>query len=590
MTTRRFTYDTQTFRLDGKPMTIRCGELHFMRIPRPYWRDRLRKARAMGLNAVCAYLFWNAHEPQPGEFVFDGQADAAEFVRMAQEEGLWVLLRPGPYVCAEWDLGGLPSWLLRHEDIRLRCMDERYTQAARRYLLRVGQELAGLTVNRGGPILMVQVENEYGAFGNDRRYMQFVRDTIIDAGFDDVPLFTCDWPDERRLRAGAVEGTLKVANFGSGAANAFQVLRAYQPNAPMMCGEFWCGWFDQWGKARNGSDALTFIDDLRWMVENGASFSLYMFHGGTSFGHSAGANTYETFAPTVSSYDYWACLDEAGRPTRKFHAVRELLQPLADQPLPELPAPQPMIEIPPFRPTERAALLEHLPKPIRDVQPRPMEHYGQDYGVIVYRTDITGLPPGELIIRDVHDYAHVRLNGRHLATLDRRLKQDRVRLDDIPMDRAILEIVVDTLGRVNFGPFLADRKGITCHVELTGMTLMDWEVFPFPSDRMLPTLRYTPVQAGSAEPVGPAFYRATVELTEVGDTFLDMRAWGKGMVWVNGHNLGRFWSIGPQQTLFCPGCWLRSGQNEIVIFDMDAAEPQPIAGLRDPILNEPRDA
>lgn len=587
MNLRRFDYDDVTFRLDGKPLAIRCGELHFMRIPREYWRDRLRKARAMGLNAVCAYLFWNAHEPQPGEFVFEGQADAAEFVRMAQAEGLWVLLRPGPYVCAEWDMGGLPAWLLADPDIRLRCMDERYTAAAHRYLLRVGQELAPLTINRGGPILMVQVENEYGAFGNDTAYMAFVRDAIVEAGFDDVPLFTCDWPNERRMHAGAADGCLKVANFGSKAEEGLATLRAYQPRGPLMCGEFWCGWFDQWGKARNGSESLAFTEDLRWMVESEASFSLYMFHGGTSFGFSAGANIYNGFAPTVTSYDYWACLDEAGRPTAKFDAVRKLLASSADSPLPELPAPMPMIQIPPFRPTEMAALLEQLPQPVRAVQPKPMEMFGQSYGVIVYRTEIAGLPPGELIIRDVHDYAQVRLNGRHIATLDRCLGQDRVRIDKVPTDRATLEIIVDTLGRVNFGPFLADRKGITQQVELAGMTLMNWEVFPVSLDDFLSSLRYS---GGGGTLAGPGFYRAELDLSEVGDTFLDMRAWGKGMVWINGHNLGRFWSIGPQQTLFCPGCWLRTGCNEVVVFDMDATEPQMLTSLTEPILNELQDA
>jgi beta-galactosidase len=359
-----------------------------------------------------------------------------------------------------------------------------------------------------------------------------------------------------------------------------------------MCGEFWCGWFDQWGKSRNGSDSLAFTEDLRWMIDNDASFSLYMFHGGTSFGFSAGSNVYGTLAPTVTSYDYWACLDEAGRPTAKFDAVQKLLAPRADKPLPPLPAPTPLITIPRFSPNRVALLADNLPAAIHDVQPRPMEMYGQSHGLMVYRTEIGGLPPATLAVRDVHDYAHVSVNGSHVATLDRRLKQESVKLEQIPEGRATLEIIVDTLGRVNFGPELVDRKGITRYVALGEMTLMNWDVFPVPLHRAyIESLRFGPLANGDSanlEPQrGPAFYKATINLSTAGDTFLDMRQWGKGMVWVNGHNLGRYWSIGPQQTLFCPGCWLHAGQNDVVVFDMESAEStRSLAGVADPILND----
>lgn len=593
---RSFRIAGQQFLLDDQPFQIRCGEMHYLRVPQPYWRDRLKKARAMGLNSVCAYVFWNAHEPRPGEFDFAGQRDVAAFVRMAQEERFWVILRPGPYCCAEWDFGGLPAWLLATPDIRVRCSDRRYTDAARRYLLRLGRELAPLTITRGGPILMVQVENEYGAFGHDKDYMRLVRDTIREAGFDDVPLFTCDWPQPDTMHAGSIEECSAVANFGSRAEQNITRFRQLRPDAPPMCGEFWSGWFDHWGGRRQGNaDPTQPAADMKWMLDNGVSFSLYMFHGGTSFGFSAGANHYDDYAPTVTSYDYWAPLDEAGRPTAKFHAFRELLagyQPPGTT-VPDLPPPLPApMQTPQIELTESAGVFDNLPEAIRSPQPQPMEALGQSYGMILYRADISGLGSGErgeatLRVIEPHDYALVYLDGRLVGTLDRRKHETTLKLTGITRGQGpcCLDILVDAMGRVNFGSNILDRKGITQHVSIDHrFVVMNWSIYPLSLDEAhLGRLRWTSAGAAGDR---PAFFRGTLKLAQVADTFLDLRGFSRGMVWVNGHNLGRYWRIGPQQTLYLPGCWLREGDNQVVVLDLRPRGTRMLRGLAEPILDD----
>lgn len=581
---RTFASDTQHFLLDGQPLRLFSGEMHYFRVPREYWRDRFRKARAMGLNAICTYMPWNLHEPEPGMFDFTGMLDVATFLREAQEEGLLAILRPGPYICAEWDFGGLPPWLLRVPDIKVRCADTRFVEAAKNWIARVGQELSPLICAAGGPIVMVQVENEYGAFGNDKPYLEILRQATLDAGFVDLPLFTCDWATPHHLAAGGLAGCIAVANFGSRSAMHIDALRRLRPGQPAMCGEFWCGWFDAWGTPRNGGATVEqSAAELQALLDTGASFNLYMFHGGTNFGFTAGANAKQEYVPTVTSYDYHAPLDEAGRMTPKYFAFRDLLarhQPpgvvLPPVPL-ELPEP---ITIPAFEFPESAALLANLPPPVHCPQPRPMEAFGQSHGLILYRTNIAGLGAQELRIMDVHDYAVVFLNGAKIATLDRRRRECAVTIDALPEGDAVLDILVDTTGRVNFGHQLLDRKGITDRVEYGDLTLMDWQVFLLPLDAThLRSLQFTPEDAA-----GPAVHRGSFLLERPGDTFLHPGQWKRGAAWVNGHALGRFWNIGPQETLFVPGCWLRAGRNEVIVFDLETDGRRSLAGLDAPIL------
>lgn len=577
-----FSIGETEFLLDGQKLQIRCGEIHAPRVPKEYWEHRLRMCKAMGLNTVCAYLFWNMHEPRPGEFNWTGQADAAEFCRIAQQQGLWVILRPGPYSCAEWEMGGLPWWLLKHEDIRLRTRDPRYLDAARRYLKEVGRVLAPLQVSRGGPILMVQVENEYGFYGKDSEYMGDLRQSLIESGFD-VPLFACNPP--QHLRDGYRADLFPVVNFGSDPAGGFKALRGILPKGPLMCGEFYPGWFDTWGSPHHTGNMARYLADLEYMLKAGASFSIYMAHGGTTFGFWTGAD--RPFKPDTSSYDYDAPISEAGWPTDKFHKTRELFARylLPGETIPEPPARNPLQQIHQVEVTECAPLWENLPAGFNTNIPANMERHDQGFGCVLYRTTLSPGPEGILEAKSVHDIGQVFLDGQRIGVMDRRGNRFRVKLP-ARTTPARLDLLVEAMGRVNFGAEVHDRKGLHAPVlfkpaggeprELTG-----WQVFPLPLDNaMLASLRYT-----SRKTNGPAFWRANLRVEHAHDTFLDVRPWGKGFVWVNGHNLGRFWNIGPQQTMYVPGPWLKPGDNEVIVLDLLGPDRPVLQASVEPILN-----
>jgi len=579
--THTFAIGDSGFLLDGRVVQIRCGEIHAARVPREYWRHRLQMARALGLNTVCAYLFWNQVEQTQGRFDWSGQADAAQFCRIAQEEGLWVILRPGPYSCAEWEMGGTPWWLLRNGDVKLRTRDPAYLGAAEKYLGEVGRVLAPLQVTRGGPILMVQVENEYGLFGSDAAYMGEIRQALIGAGFD-VPLFACNPPSG--MRNGLRADLFQAANFGKDPVANFAKLREIQPKGPLFCSEFYPGWFDTWGEAHHTGDTVHFLADLKAMLDAGASFSIYMVHGGTTFGLWSGCD--RPFKPDTSSYDYDAPISEAGWTTDKFFRTRELfaryLQP--GESLPEPPARNPVITFAPVAAREAAPVFGNLPAAVDDAQPRSMEAYGQGYGCILYRASVPAGAAALLEAAGIHDFGYVYLDGRRVGVLDRRGGGARLQLP-AREQASTLDILVEPMGRINFGPEMADRKGLVGPVSVGGSALAGWRIYPMPLDQaMLGGLRYDVAGKGA----GPAFWRASVDLAVPGDTFLDLRGWGKGVVWMNGHCLGRFWDIGPTQTAYAPGCWLRAGANEVVILDYDGPRDPVVAGLAAPILDQLR--
>ena len=575
-----FVIGTNDFLLDGQKFQIRCGEIHAARVPREYWRNRLQMAKAMGLNTVCAYLFWNQIEPAPGKFDWSGQTDVAEFCRIAQEEGLWVILRPGPYSCAEWEMGGLPSWLLKNDDLQLRTRDPRFMTAAKNYLREVGKKLAPLQITHGGPILMVQVENEYGSYGKDSGYMGEMRQAMLGARFD-VPLFACNPPGD--LKNGWRDDLFPVVNFGSNPAKAFKVLREILPQGPLMCGEFYPGWFDTWGAPHHLGNTPQYLADLEYMLTNGESFSIYMAHGGSTFGLWSGAD--HPFKPDTSSYDYDAPISEAGWPTDKFFKTRELFSQhlLPGEKIPELPATNAAISISPVEATECAPMLVNLPKAIDDTQPQTMEQYNQGHGCVLYRTTISAGEVATLEADSVHDFGFVFLDGQRVGAMDRRTNNFKVTLPAREKPTT-LDILVEAMGRVNFGAGIHDRKGLYAPVKLGDTELTGWQIFNLPlDDKMLAHLKFSEAKTNSNS---PAFWRATVNIENLGDTFLDMRPWGKGVVWVNGHCLGRFWNIGPTQTMYVPGSWLKHGKNKIMILDLSGPEKPVVAALDHPILDE----
>jgi beta-galactosidase len=577
-----FGWQGEHFLLDGKPFQIISGDMHYARVPRQYWRDRMRKMKAMGLNTLTTYVFWNLHEPQPGQFDFTGNLDIAAYVRMAQEEGLWVIARPGPYVCTEWEFGGFPAWLLKTPDMKVRSADPRFLKAAENYMKQVGQQLAPLQITRGGPVIMVQVENEYGSFGSDKVYMNAVRRMIVDAGFD-VTLFTSDG-DPSKLAAGTLPDVLSVINFGAkdSPEKKFAIYDKFRQDVPRMCGEFWVGWFDSWGDKHETVASQKAAKGLDWMLQRGISVNIYMFHGGSTFGYMNGANKYNIYKPIISSYDYDSPLDEAGRPTEKYFALRDVIKKYlpAGMVLPELPTPLPMIEIPRFELRESANLNSALGQPVRSARPQSMETVGQDYGFILYRKRLERAAKGTLEINEARDYALIYQGDKKLGVLDRRLKQNSLYVE--LSTTAPLDILVENMGRVNFGPqMVTDRKGITEKVTLEGEELTGWEIYPLPLADMA-GLKF------SAEPKsGPAFYRGAFKLTSIGDTYLDMRGWGKGCVWVNGHNLGRYWRMGPQQSLFVPAGWLKKGGNKIIVLDLDTGRSRSVQGIKELVFDTP---
>jgi len=570
------------FLLDGKPFVIISGSMHYPRVPRPYWRDRMRKMRALGLNTLCTYIFWNLHEPQPGNFDFTENLDVAAYIRAAQEEGLWVILRPGPYICSEWDFGGLPSWLLSTPGLKVRTTDPRFLDAAAKYLHKVGEQLAPLQITRGGPIIMAQVENEYGSFGQDHDYMNAVRQTIRDAGFD-VTFYTSDGSSRPELQGGAFPDLPAAINFGQGDPSPeFARFAKSRQGVPRMCGEYWDGWFDHWGEMHHVTSPEEAARGVDWMLARGISVNLYMVHGGTSWGFMSGANFDGTYQPDISSYDYDAPIDEAGRPTRKFILIREAIAKYlpAGTRVPELPPPLPVVEVPRFELSEGAALDDLLGDPVHSDQPLAMEALGQQYGFVLYRRRMSKRLKGLLEVDELRDYAVVLQGARKLGVLDSRLKQRSLEVD---LKRGeSLDILVENMGRVNFGPHMVDdRKGIVGKVTLAGSELIGWENFILPMTDLSP-LRFSPLSTKLS-----AFFRGQFELSSLGDTFLDMRAWGKGYVWVNGHNLGRFWRIGPQQCLFLPSAWLKEGTNQVVVFDLEPSGHRTLQGLKNAIWLTP---
>lgn len=562
------------FLFNGKPIQLLCGEMHYPRIPKEYWEDRIVRAKAMGLNTISAYVFWGFHERTPGVFDFTGQADIAEFVRLAAKHDMFVLLRPGPYVCAEWDYGGYPWWLMQEKNMEIRSRDPKFIEYCARYLKKLGEQLAPYSINNGGNIVMVQVENEYGSYSNDKVYLAALADAIRAAGFN-APLMTCDGGGQ--LEAGHLKGTFTTVNGVLGDEIKRRVDPFY-PGGPYFVAEFYPAWFDVWGKHHSRVDLKNPTAQLDWMVANDVSVSLYMFHGGTNFAYTNGANNSNGYEPQPTSYDYDAPLGEWGNAYPKYWAFRAAIQKHRTDSLPPVPANNPRIAIEQITLTESAPLSSVFRGTVVSDTTLTMEELGQDFGYVHYQTTID--KGGKLVIRDLRDYAVVLLDGVQIGSLDRRYLQNSIVLPK----GGRLELLVENVGRVNFGSeLLRNRKGITDEVLLDGKSLRGWQITPLP----LYKETFAGVKFSKNDIVGqPALYRGTFSLQTLGDTFLDMRGFTKGAVWINGRSIGKYWAIGPQQTLYVPAPWLKKGKNEVVIFAMEPSTTRTFGALNLPILDE----
>ena len=613
-----FTIGDKTFLLNGQPFVVKAAEVHYPRIPRPYWEHRIQMCKALGMNAVCIYIFWNIHEQQEGQFNFTDNNDVAEFCRIAQKNGMYVIVRPGPYVCAEWEMGGLPWWLLKKKDIKLRERDPYFMERVKIFEQKVGEQLKPLTIQNGGPIIMMQVENEYGSYGEDKPYVSEIRDCLRSIYGKELELFQCDWSSN--FEKNGLDDLTWTMNFGTGANidEQFRRLGQLRPNAPKMCSEFWSGWFDKWGARHETRPAKDMVDGMDEMLSKGISFSLYMTHGGTSFGHWAGANS-PGFAPDVTSYDYDAPINEWGLATPKFWELRKMMEKYNDgKKMPAVPkAPMPIITVPKFELMEFSSIFngyDGMKLPIQKGSGlMTFEEMDFGWGCMLYTTALPDISEPSIISADFHDYAQIFINGKYIGKVDRVKNEKSLTLPPVKKGDE-LEILVEAMGRINFGRAIKDFKGIVSDVTLTSVIdhiettwkPQGWINVALPDsyekavDAFVHNNDFTkPEKDGQRLGKKPqwnidgldlvnkrGYYRGYFDLKKVGDTFLNFETWGKGQVWVNGHAMGRIWSIGPQQTLYVPGCWLKKGKNEVIVLDIVGPSERVVWGQAEPELNK----
>lgn len=573
------------FIIEGRPIQIISGAIHYFRVVPEYWADRLTKLKAGGFNTVETYVPWNFHEPNEGEFNFEGMANLQQFIEIAGEIGLYVIIRPSPYICAEWEFGGLPAWLLADPGMRLRCYHMPFLAKVDAYYDELIPRLVPLLSTNGGPIIAMQIENEYGSYGNDKKYLNYLKEALINRGID-VLLFTSDGPGDFMLQGGMVPGVWASANFGSDPTGAFKKMNEYQPDQPLMCMEYWNGWFDHWGKEHHTRGAQEVANVLDEMLTAFASVNFYMFHGGTNFGFYNGANFHDKYEPTITSYDYDVLVSESGDVTEKFHAVREVISKYVELGPLELPEPIARRSYGTVQMTEQAKLLtslNRLSSPVQSTCPEPMELLGQNYGFIMYATHITG-PRSEsrLNLQEVRDRAMIFVDGAYVGTIER-WKSDQEVVFAVPPEGVTVSILVENMGRVNYGPRLKDPKGITEGIRFGQQFLYDWTIHSLPMED-LTNLAFEPIN--QTESNEPSFFRGEFQVDEPADTFLNMTGWTKGVAYINGFNLGRYWEIGPQDTLYIPAPLLRKGKNEITLFELHGCLSSNVMLQDHPVLNK----
>ncbi len=558
----------EDFILNGKKIKLISGGMHYFRVVPEYWRDRLEKIKALGCNCVETYVAWNVHEPKKGQFNFSGMADLGKFIKLAQELGLYVIVRPSPYICAEWELGGLPAWLIADYNMHLRSNYEPYMKHVREYYHELFKILTPLQVTHGGPIIMFQVENEYGAYGEDTSYLVAMRDLMIECGVD-VPFISSDGPWDDYLSCGEIPGVLQSANFGSKGHEQFGILRKKIGNKPLMCMEFWVGWFDAWGDEKHHiGDPYEHAKDLDEILSEG-SVNIYLVIGGTNWGFMNGSNYYDVLTPDVTSYDYDALLTEDGQVTEKYKIFQEIIGKYTELPEVKLSTEIKRKEYGSVELKESMKLFDALPyisEPVKDHYPVTMEKIGQSYGYILYRSQlIRDREISKIRLLEANDRAKFYLDQKEFLTLyDRELLSEHQLSEKLTGDR--LDILVENMGRVNYGAMMErQQKGIKQAVLINAHQHYDWEHFALPMDN----LDRIPFDGKAEIYDQAAFYRFTFNVDEKADTFLDTTGFGKGTVVLNGFILGRFWEIGPQRKLYIPGPLLRDGENEIIIFETE---------------------
>ncbi|TXK18562.1 beta-galactosidase family protein [Homoserinibacter sp. GY 40078] len=560
------------FLLDGEPFRVLSGAIHYFRVHPDHWADRIRKARLMGLNTIETYVAWNLHSPEPGSWDTSGRLDLARFLRTVADEGMYAIVRPGPYICAEFDNGGLPTWLFTDPGVGVRRGEQRYLDAVGTYLDRVDEIVRPLQIDQGGPVILMQVENEYGAYGDDGDYLRFLMDRMRAGGIE-VPLTTVDQP--RDLAKGSIPELHMTASFGSRSRERMATLRAHQTTGPLMSSEYWDGWFDSWGDYHHTTSAADSAADLDELLSLGASVNLYMFHGGTNFGLTSGANDRGVFKPIVTSYDYDAPLDEAGRPTEKYWAYRAVLAKHGEVPdeVPEDADPAPVDEVPL---TGRLRFLDAV-----DAQPayatRALPSFGElrhDAAILVHSTRLTLPEGGILTVGEVRDRVQIIVDGQCVGVLSREWAQTTWALP--PVERELV-LVVESMGRVNYGPRIGEDKGLIGGVRIDGVAVEGWSTRALSETdlgRVARSAAQGTAAAGGAI-AGLTLAHARFEVDAISDRFLDTTGWGKGIAWVNGFCLGRYWSRPPQRTLYVPGPVLHAGTNELTILELDGA-PVPV--------------
>lgn len=572
------------FYMDSKPFDIYSGAMHYFRTVPEYWENRLTKLKAAGFNTVETYVCWNLHEKKPGEFDFSGILDIEKYLEIAQKVGLYAIVRPGPYICAEWDFGGLPAWLLKDKNMQIRCMYPDYLKCVERFYKELLPRLVPHLQSNGGNIIAMQVENEYGSYGNDKEYLRYVEKLTRDCGIDCL-LFTSDGNTNNMISGGSLPDIYKVLNFGSRSRTAFNVLKGFENDGPNMCGEFWCGWFDHWRDKHHTRNSLEIVNEIKGFIDNDASFNMYMFHGGTNFGFTAGANQNQGhgYEPTVTSYDYCAMLTEWGDYTPAYHAVRKLLCEKQGIEPPELPESPKLQSIGKVDLTEAASLFENLDNigekhhvPV----PEGMEYFGQNFGLIYYETTLKGkYNASPMYVKNVHDFAEVYFDGEKKTSIDRTLYtvEGKTTLKDVIFKKKKGEsspflmpalsgerkigVLVDTMGRVNYGENMLDRKGIS-DIYLGIQRLMNYDVWTLPLDN-LDKLKYS----SSVKKDEPVFLKGSFKTDSKADCFVHLDGFNRGCVYINGFNLGRFWKVGPQKSLYIPGTLLKD-ENEIIVFNI----------------------